>query len=305
MRLLPIILVGLLGSAALADPPASVSPAVSKEPPVSSPLPVDPPSADDEEKESEETPEAKQVPTRINEFQGDNIGLVLRTLARQAGVNLVLSDQVESRSGTVTMRLENKTPLEAIEIIVHSKGLIMDQVNGVYFIKSAEELVREPTSRQLERLSKEITAPLAQLKGKYYTQLVEQGVPPATASEIVLREELSKGAFSHAGSEPGTMRPDWAAPSSKSGSFESMAPAEWLTFSAIAGATIAGIPAILLHLTLAFAVWFAANRVERGGELLTFFGPFLWAAATLAGGVLVAVLFWLIHFSTLRRTTGA
>jgi hypothetical protein len=156
----------------------------------------------------------------------------------------------------------------------------------------------------LERLSREITAPLAQLKGKYYTQLVEQGVPPATASEIVLREELSKGAFSQAGSEPGTIRPDWTGPSSKSGGSESMNTTEWLTLSAIAGATVAGIPAIFLHIALALAVWFAANRVERGGEPLTFFGPFLWAAATLAGGVLVAALFWLIHFSTLRRNTG-
>src|SRR5215204_2269798 len=55
--------------------------------------------------------------TRINEFQGDEIGLVLRTLARQAKMNIVVSEKV---IGTVTLRLEDKTPKEAIEVIVAS-----------------------------------------------------------------------------------------------------------------------------------------------------------------------------------------
>ena len=82
--------------------------------------------------------------TRINEFQGDEIGLVLRTLARQAKMNLVISDKVATAAGTVTMRIEDKTAREAIEIIVNSKGLIMDEQGGVFYIKTAEEKAKEP-----------------------------------------------------------------------------------------------------------------------------------------------------------------
>ena len=82
---------------------------------------------------------------RLNEFQGDEIGLVLRTLARQARMNVVISDKVATAAGTVTMRIEDRTPKEAIDIIVTSKGLVMDELAGVYFIKTQEERLKEPT----------------------------------------------------------------------------------------------------------------------------------------------------------------
>ena len=83
--------------------------------------------------------------TRLNDFQGDEIGIVLRTLARQAKMNVVISDKVTAAAGTVTMRIEDRTPKEAIDIIVTSKGLVMDELAGVYFIKTQEERAKEPT----------------------------------------------------------------------------------------------------------------------------------------------------------------
>ncbi len=83
---------------------------------------------------------------RLNDFQGDPIDLVLRTLARQAKMNIVVSDKVAQGGGTVNMRIEDKSPREAIEIIVESKGLVMDEgKNGVFFIKTTEEKAKEPT----------------------------------------------------------------------------------------------------------------------------------------------------------------
>ncbi len=79
------------------------------------------------------------------EFQGDEIGLVLRTLARQAKLSIVISDAVATTGGTVTMRIEDKTPKDAIDTIVTAKGLIMDEQKGVYFIKTAAEKAKEPT----------------------------------------------------------------------------------------------------------------------------------------------------------------
>lgn len=91
--------------------------------------------------------------SRLNEFQGDEIGLVLRTLARQGGMNVVVSDKVAASAGTVTMRLENKTPREALEVIVQDKGLYMTELNGVYFIKTQEEKAKEPTEAASYTLS--------------------------------------------------------------------------------------------------------------------------------------------------------
>jgi type IV pilus secretin PilQ/predicted competence protein len=78
----------------------------------------------------------------VREFQGDDVGQVLRLLARQAKVNMVVSDQV---TGTVTMRLEDVTALQAIAIIVKAKGLFMDQIDHVYYIKTPLEKTAEPT----------------------------------------------------------------------------------------------------------------------------------------------------------------
>jgi type IV pilus secretin PilQ/predicted competence protein len=78
----------------------------------------------------------------VREFQGDDVGQVLRLLARQAKVNMVVSDQV---TGTVTMRLEDVTALQAIAVIVKAKGLFMDQIDHVYYIKTPAEKTAEPT----------------------------------------------------------------------------------------------------------------------------------------------------------------
>src|SRR6266480_4117423 len=78
----------------------------------------------------------------VREFQGDDVGQVLRLLARQAKVNMVVSDAV---TGTVTMRLEDVTALQAISIIVKAKGLFMDKIDNVFYIKTAAERTAEPT----------------------------------------------------------------------------------------------------------------------------------------------------------------
>ena len=83
--------------------------------------------------------------SRLSDFQGDPIDLVLRTLARQAKMNIVVSDSVTTTAGTVNMRIEDKTPREAIEVIVTAKGLIMDEQKGVFFIKTLAEKAKEPT----------------------------------------------------------------------------------------------------------------------------------------------------------------
>jgi type IV pilus assembly protein PilQ len=112
----------------------------------------------------------------VREFQGDDVGQVLRLLARQAKINMVVSDQV---TGTVTMRLEDVTALQAIAIIVKAKGLFMDQIDHVYYIKTPAEKTAEPTESDNYQFSysraKEVAPLLAsQLSSKEAPQFDER-----------------------------------------------------------------------------------------------------------------------------------
>lgn len=112
----------------------------------------------------------------VREFQGDDVGQVLRLLARQAKINMVVSEAV---TGTVTMRLEDVTAMQAIAIIVKSKGLFMDQIESVYYIKTAAERTAEPTESDSYQFSygraKDVAPLLAsQLSSKEAPQVDER-----------------------------------------------------------------------------------------------------------------------------------
>lgn len=112
----------------------------------------------------------------VREFQGDDVGAVLRLLARQAKINMVVSEAV---TGTVTMRLEDVTALQAVSIIVKAKGLFLDKIENVYYIKTAAERTAEPTesdSYQFSYARAKETAPLiaAQLSSKDAPQVDER-----------------------------------------------------------------------------------------------------------------------------------
>src|SRR3954469_10218278 len=112
----------------------------------------------------------------VREFQGDDVGAVLRLLARQAKINMVVSEAV---AGTVTMRLEDVTALQAVSIIVKAKGLFLDKIENVYYIKTAAERTAEPTesdSYQFSYARAKETAPLiaAQLSSNDAPQIDER-----------------------------------------------------------------------------------------------------------------------------------
>jgi len=116
--------------AAPAVAPASVAPIEAVAPPAASAAAVEAPVA--------LNPNARTV----HDIQGDEVATVLRIMARHAGINIVVSDQI---TGTINMRLENMTPMEVIKVIVDAKGLDLSQSNNVYFIKTASEKAKEPT----------------------------------------------------------------------------------------------------------------------------------------------------------------
>jgi type IV pilus secretin PilQ/predicted competence protein len=112
----------------------------------------------------------------VREFQGDDVGQVLRLLARQSKINMVVSEAVV---GTVTMRLEDVTALQAIAIIVKAKGLFMDKIDTVYYIKTGAERTAEPTESDNYQFSyaraKDVAALIApQLSSKEAAQVDER-----------------------------------------------------------------------------------------------------------------------------------
>jgi type IV pilus secretin PilQ/predicted competence protein len=143
---------------------------------VSSPAGATKPAAGPGGESPEANPAVDSGGVAVREFQGDDIGQVLRLLARQAKVNMVVSDAVQ---GTVTMRLEDVTALQSIEIIVKAKGLFMDKIDNVYYIKTAAEKTAEPTESDSYQFSyaraKDVSALIApQLSSKEAAQVDER-----------------------------------------------------------------------------------------------------------------------------------
>ncbi len=108
---------------------------------------------------------------KVSEFQGDEISLVIRSLARQAGMNVVVSPQV---TGLITLRVEGKPPADVIRIICQANGLIIDELEGVSYIKTQAEKAKEPTESRQYTFSYAVAEKAA---GLLQTQLTS-GVAP-------------------------------------------------------------------------------------------------------------------------------
>jgi hypothetical protein len=58
--------------------------------------------------------------------------------------------------------------------------------------------------------------------------------------------------------------------------------------------------AVVVHVSLAVAVFKSASTLERQRGVAVLGAPIVWALATLMGGVLTALAYWFIHLSTLN-----
>ena len=63
------------------------------------------------------------------------------------------------------MRLEDVTALQAIAIIVKAKGLFMDKIDNVYYIKTGAERTAEPTESDSYQFSYARAKDIAPLSG--------------------------------------------------------------------------------------------------------------------------------------------
>jgi hypothetical protein len=74
----------------------------------------------------------------IYSFEGDDISLVLRTLARHGNIQLIITSKL---TGTVTLRVDNKTPREVIDIIATTRHLVVNEHDGILYISSAPFMI--------------------------------------------------------------------------------------------------------------------------------------------------------------------
>lgn len=86
----------------------------------------------------------------VIEYIEADIQNVLRALAARAGVNLILGDEVQ---GKVTVHLEDVSFLEAMRLIVESKGYAFVQDKNIIKVKSKELLEAEPVELRLVTLN--------------------------------------------------------------------------------------------------------------------------------------------------------
>ena len=158
---------------------------------------------------------------RVREFQGDDVGQVLRLLARQAKIDLVVAEAVK---GNISLRLENKTAMDAIEIIVHANKLAMTKDDkGVYYVEPAAAKVsaeseaenndddmdkavpaatgEDAANAALDFLAKPETAQrIARYKRNLYNALLREGFNVEQAVQIVAADRAGE-VFTSAGGE--------------------------------------------------------------------------------------------------------
>lgn len=233
----------------------------------------------------------------VRDFQGDDLGTAFRVLARQARINLFVSEEVK---GTITLRLEDRTPLEAIETICDAKGLVLEQnpETGVYSIKPAAELIEEeataPVADRIRRSAEQVAAQ----KGAYLDALRKQGIPESTAMALVERDALTPALLLDQQREAARASADRDV-----AEFRVRIPASnfdwvsWLISSAWALLWL--LPLIVFHLAVASVVYIRARRLSRAGTKLAYFSPLLWGMVVLATGITGLIAFWLTNESGL------
>jgi len=118
-----------------------------------------------------------------HEYQGDQINLVLRWLAQEAKINILVSDSVK---GTITMRLTDLSAMDAIRVICASKQLILNQFDEVYYVMTPAE--RLESLHYLDRDA--LPAAMAKFKKRYYEALLQEGFSKDEALKIVASESL-------------------------------------------------------------------------------------------------------------------
>lgn len=90
-------------------------------------------------------------------FHKVDTSAALQKLADFAGINMVLSDQID---GTLTLQLKDVPWQQALETILESRGLGQSRRDGVLVIAPLEDIARQRQAHELARTTRDDYAPL-------------------------------------------------------------------------------------------------------------------------------------------------
>jgi len=116
--------------------------------------------------ESEESKPSGEAPTSI-EYVGAEIADVLRTLARQAGLNIVLAEDVQ---GKVTISLTDVPYEKAMKLIAESKGFVLTKEDNVLKVQSKAAVAAEPLQEEIITLEYTTAADAEKVVKPFLTQ---------------------------------------------------------------------------------------------------------------------------------------
>lgn len=116
------------------------------------------------EEETEQESTERQFPysgEKIDlNFQDVSVRSILQIIAEVAGMNLVISDEVDGRAGNITLRLKNVPWDQALDIILKTKGLAKRETGNVLLIGTAEEIMAREEQELESQQKVEALAPL-------------------------------------------------------------------------------------------------------------------------------------------------
>ncbi len=91
------------------------------------------------------------------DFHAMDSAAALRTLARQAGINLVVSDGVK---GPISLQLRQTDGLHAIEAVARARGLVLVAQGQVWWVGPQTEWMAIEKGRQEVRALMQVQQPL-------------------------------------------------------------------------------------------------------------------------------------------------
>jgi type IV pilus secretin PilQ/predicted competence protein len=83
---------------------------------------------------------------QVLSFENADLRVILQALAKQAGMSLVIPEDVR---GTITARLVDIPIEKAMKTILESKGYSLIELDGVYHVKSKEAIAAEPVKTEV------------------------------------------------------------------------------------------------------------------------------------------------------------
>jgi type II secretory pathway component GspD/PulD (secretin) len=135
---------------------------------------------------SEAKPSGKNKSQAVFEFYDEDLAAILQKLTDQAGLKAVIDPGV---SGPITLRMEDKTPREVIDIIATMNALQVDELKGTLYIKKLQNVKSlkpepPPGTKFANELGGALLEQFVPVLTKFFDALLDYEIRPETVQKI-------------------------------------------------------------------------------------------------------------------------